>query len=105
MFDLSRLSLLALQADQVAEALRMTQEILNWTSEHGTASFWDPGLIHYANYQVLKAGDQLEQAQAVINEAYDLLQTRAQRISNAQLRGCFMEEVKINQLIVQAYQS
>jgi hypothetical protein len=94
-----------LHPDHEPEALPMTQQILNSTSDHGTASFWDPGMIHYANYQVLKAGDQLEQAQAVINEAYDLLQTRAQRISNAQLRGCFMEEVKINQLIVQAYQS
>jgi hypothetical protein len=95
--------LLALQGGQPEAAYAATQEVLAWTSEYGVERFWDPWLIHYANYRVLKANDRLDQAGIILEEAYHLLETRARRISNPQLRACFLERVKINGMIAQLY--
>jgi hypothetical protein len=103
MFDLSRLAKLALEAGEPEQAYRYTQEVLDWTSEHGAERFWDPWLIHYTNYLVLQANNQPEQAETILKEAYTLLQTRAERISDPDLRRCFLNNVKINRLIAETW--
>ncbi|NIV00256.1 MAG: hypothetical protein GWN55_02785, partial [Phycisphaerae bacterium] len=103
MFDLSRLAKLALEAGDKVNAYNYTNKIMVWTSRHGAERFWDPWLIHYTNYRVMQANDRPEQAQAILEEAYTLLQTRAKRISDSGLRDCFLNNVKVNQLIAEAW--
>lgn len=104
MFDLSRLAKLALEAGDELNAYSYTNEIIAWTSRHGTERFWDPWLIHYNNYRVMQANERPEQAQAILEEAYTLLQKRAERISDPGLRRCFLKNVKINRLIAEAWE-
>ena len=105
MFDLSRLARLALAVNDLPIAYSYTKEIIDWTSEYGAERFWDPWLIHYTNYQVLQANKQTEQAQAILEEAHTLLQTRAKRISDAELRKYFLEKVAVNRLIIEAWET
>ena len=105
MFDLSRLARLALAINDLPVAYSYTQEVIEWTSQYGAERFWDPWLIHYNNYQVLQANKQTEQAQAILEEAYTLLQTRAKRISDMELRKCFLERVAVNRLISEAWEA
>jgi hypothetical protein len=51
----------------------------------------------------LKANDD-PRTDAILTEAYNLLQTRAANISDEHLRDCFLNNVTVNREIVEAYE-
>ncbi|MEM7028362.1 MAG: adenylate/guanylate cyclase domain-containing protein [Chloroflexota bacterium] len=98
-FDLSRLAKIALTNHDLAEADNLTNQILNPDTYSEIARFWDPWLIYYVTYEVLKASHQDAKAQRVLQDAYQLLIERAARISDNALQLCFLEKVKVNKQI------
>ena len=59
----------------------------------------EPFRIYLTCYQVLKANKD-PRADAILTEAYNLLQTRAANISDEHLRDCFLNNVAANREIV-----
>jgi hypothetical protein len=76
------------QADQVEDLRDGTKE---------------PFRILLTCYQVLKANDD-QRADAILTDAYNLLQARAANINDVHLRGCFLNNVAVNREIVEAYE-
>jgi tetratricopeptide (TPR) repeat protein len=64
----------------------------------------EPFRILLTCYQVLKAND-YPRADAILEDAYNLLQTRATNISDEHLRDCFLNNVAVNREIVEAYEA
>ena len=55
----------------------------------------EPFCILLTCYQVLKAKDD-PQADSILEDIYNLMQTRAANISDEYLRGCFLNNVAVN---------
>ena len=63
----------------------------------------EPFRILLTCYQVLKANDD-PRSDAILTDAYNLLQKRAANISDEHLRYCFLINVAVNREIVEEYE-
>jgi hypothetical protein len=97
--------------DDPERALNQVEEILAYmeanTPPTGSTFCLDgteePFRILLTCYQVLKANHD-QRAEAILEDAYNLLQTRAANISDEHLRDCFLSNVAVNQEIVELYE-
>jgi len=64
----------------------------------------EPNRILLTCYQVLKANHD-PRANAILTDAYNLLQKRAANISDEHLRHCFLNNVTVNREIVEEYEA
>jgi biotin operon repressor len=98
---LARVSLI--QGD-LAQALDQVEETLShW--ERGTVEFSsEPSVIYLACYQVLQAA-QDPRAQKFLVSAHTLLQDRAARIPDAEMRHSYLENVAAHKEITTAYRA
>ena len=87
---------------QVNEVLRQLQQIAASGNENQLLEgLVDPGRIYWACIQVLQTL-QDDRAPGILQEAADLLQARARRIADEELREHFLEDVPANREILQA---
>jgi hypothetical protein len=63
----------------------------------------EPFCILLTCYQELKAKDD-SRADAILTDAYNLLRTRAGKIGDEHLRGCFLNNVAVVRKILEAYE-
>jgi hypothetical protein len=64
----------------------------------------DPSLLFLTSYHVLRAADD-QRAAAVLEAGYKLLQERAVKISDREMRRSFLENVPSHREIIEAYWS
>jgi tetratricopeptide (TPR) repeat protein len=96
---------------EVQKALTQVNEILAYMqtntppkgSLHPLDGTEEPFRILLTSYKVLKANDDLR-TEAILKDAYNLLQTRAANISDEHLRHCFLNNVAVNLEIVETYE-
>jgi tetratricopeptide (TPR) repeat protein len=92
------------------QALTQVEEILMYLENeipsmgHPLDGTIEPFRIYLTCYKVLKANDDLR-ADTILTEAYNLLQKRADNISDEHLRDCFLYNVVVNREIVEEYEA
>ncbi len=101
--DLATLAMAYLQADQPVEALPHAQQTLTILAQCGGVGPEFPQRAYFICYQVLSAAGQIETARAVLESAYNLVLTRAEKITDPLLRHSFLERVAVNREIVAEY--
>ena len=106
---LAGLARVSMTGGSVHQALTHLDEILTYLESeapkvgHPLDGTKEPFHIFYSCYQVLKANDD-PRADAILTDAYNLLQTRAANISDEELRDCFLNNVAVNREIVEEYE-
>lgn len=103
-FDLAGLARLALAQEDMAEAGRHITPVVEWIQAGNAQKFWDPWIIYQSGYRVLTALGDTDQAKGILDEAHSILQQRANAISDAHLRNCFLTKVAVNREIMAAWQ-
>jgi len=106
------LARISLASGETEQALILVNYILVYMIENTQPSgssypldgMFDPFRVLLTCYQVLKANDD-KRVDAILTEAYNLLQTRAANISDEQLRSCFLNNVAVNREIVEEYEA
>ena len=105
MEPLAGLARVALAQADHAQALAHAQEILDHLAAYprleGT---WEPLRVYLTCYQVLHAHDD-PRAEAVLEAGYRLLQERARKIEDGDLRRSFLENVPHHREIVAAWEA
>jgi predicted ATPase/DNA-binding SARP family transcriptional activator len=66
---------------------------------------FDAPTFYFYHSQILRANQQTEEAQAYLKKAYDGLQRAAKQIQDKALRQRFLENVRINRAIIQAWEA
>jgi hypothetical protein len=89
--------------------LTYVEEILAWLETNGITSLDNPFQVYLTAYRVLKATahgnpSASEQAQAVLDTAYTLLQERTAWLNDEAQRCNFLENVKVHRDIVVAWE-
>jgi tetratricopeptide (TPR) repeat protein len=87
---------------RAGEYVTQTRAILDESGGEGPEF---PQQDYYIIYQVFAAAGQNADAQAALQSAYELVTTRAEKITDPILRQSFLERVVVNQAIVAAYKS
>lgn len=90
--DLGDLSAAADCLDEAAALLR----------KRGGAGEYPPQNIWWAYYRLGLARHQPQEAEQALKQAHDLVQAKAEQISDPDLRASYMENVKINAMIAEA---
>ncbi|MBY8998718.1 MAG: hypothetical protein KGD60_13390, partial [Candidatus Thorarchaeota archaeon] len=91
------------------QALTQVEEILMYLENevpsmgHPLDGTKEPFRILLTCYQVLKANHD-PRSNTILEDAYNLLQTRAANISDDYLRYCFLNNVAVNREIVEVYE-
>jgi tetratricopeptide (TPR) repeat protein len=102
--------LLALSTEGLAHAqLNEYGKALNCSSQavqilEGGQHYEYPHEIYFNHFQVLSALDRGAEALAYLQKAYDEVMRRAEKIKSDVQRRSFLENVKLNREILQAYQ-
>jgi predicted ATPase/DNA-binding SARP family transcriptional activator len=102
--------LLALSTEGLAHAqLNEYGKALNCSSQavqilEGGQHYEYPHEIYFNHFQVLSALDRGAEALAYLQKAYDEVMRRAEKIKSDDQRRSFLENVKLNREILQAYQ-
>jgi hypothetical protein len=102
--DLATLAATYLATGDTAQAVEYARQalvILDASGEEGPES---PSRDYFICYQALAAGGHTERARAVLRSGYDLVQARADRITDLVLRKAFLEQVQANRDIVREYE-
>jgi tetratricopeptide (TPR) repeat protein len=81
-------------------ALSQIKQSLTWLDEYSLTGLDHPFRFYLTAYQVLQAANQDSEAPKILAEAHTLLQTRAAKIADNELRRSFLENVSQNQAIV-----
>ncbi len=101
---LAGLARISLKQGEILQAKHQITEILAYLNEHpmldGTI---EPLRIYFTCYQVLQA-NQDPRAEEILQSAYRVLQQRAEKISNEEMRNIFLTRVAAHQNIIQAWQ-
>jgi class 3 adenylate cyclase/tetratricopeptide (TPR) repeat protein len=103
--DLATLAATCLAAGDIDQSLEYAGQALTILEECGGEAPEFPQRDYFICYQVLTAAGQVERADAVLQSAYDLVMTRADKIADPALRQSFLERVQINHEIVQEYEN
>lgn len=107
---LAGLAGVAMAREKPNQAMNYVEEILDYLEietpamGHPLDGTIEPLRIYLTCYQVLKAS-QDPRSEEILKEAYDLLQKRAAKISDEQLRRCFLNNLAANREIVHQYES
>ncbi|MCB0212128.1 MAG: tetratricopeptide repeat protein [Anaerolineae bacterium] len=103
-FDQTGLARLALAQDDLDTACQYITPVIDWIKAGNAQKFWDPWIIYQSSYQLLTILGDVEEAKVILDEAYHILQQRADGISDKHLRECFLTKVAVNREIIEAWQ-
>jgi tetratricopeptide (TPR) repeat protein len=104
MESLSGLAQVSLAQGDLSQAQAQVEEILTYLESNALEGIIDPHQVYLTCYQVLKANDD-PRAQEILNKGYRLLQERAAKISDEDMRCSFLENVAVHREIVAAFKS
>lgn len=102
-FDQAGLARIALQRENLEAAREHITEVTDWILAGNAQQFWNPWIMYLSAYQVLTALGETKTAATLLNEAHTVLHQRAEEISDAELRHCFLDKVAVNQEIEQVW--
>ena len=102
-FDQAGLARIALAQDDPGAALDYIRPVSDWIMNGNAQKFWDPWIIYQSTYQVLASLNETETARTILDEAHSVLHQRAKKISDEDLRDCFLSKVAANRAIDQAW--
>ena len=102
---LAGLTRIAIARGNAEEAIAHAEAILAWFEEQGIEGVGDPLAAYLAVYRALDAAGQGERARSILQTAYDLLVSWAERIPDPDDRRTFMERVDPNRSIVAAHRT
>ena len=89
--------------NNLPEALIQIEESLGWLRDHSLTGLDHPFRFYLTAYEVLLNAEKPDRAKHLLAEAHDLLQSRAAKIDDEQLRHSFLENVPQNQAIMAAW--
>jgi tetratricopeptide (TPR) repeat protein len=98
--NLAILAAIGLSASDIPQALSYADQTLAILAEAGEEGPEFPQRDYLICHRVLIAGGEMERAQAVLRSAYDLVMTRAEKITDPALRQSFLGRVVVNREIV-----
>lgn len=101
---LAGLAHVSLNRNDLSRAQASIEEILTHLETHTLIGAEEPFRVYLTCYSVLKA-DQDPRAQDVLNTTYRLLQDRAAKINDDELRRAFLENVNTHRKIIQVWES
>ena len=97
----SGLAELALEQNKFSEALSYVEQIIRHRTQNPTlAGTYEPRRILLTCIKVLEAAGQTEQADALLEESYQLLMQRANDLKDEKLRESFLQNVSFHREIV-----
>lgn len=99
------LAWLDLAKGDLAFALERVREITAWLADNGTVGVELPLYVYWQCYTILNMAGKEEAATAVLQQAYSLLQTWAERIKNDTLRDGYLNNVPYHRQIAAAWQA
>jgi tetratricopeptide (TPR) repeat protein len=102
-FDRAGLARIALAQDDRSAALDHIAPVAGWIKSGNAQKFWDPWIIYQSAYGVLATLEETDTALAILDEAHTVLHQRANKISDKDLRDCFLSKVAANQALNQAW--
>jgi class 3 adenylate cyclase/tetratricopeptide (TPR) repeat protein len=102
--NLANLAIAFLQINDMVQALNYAQQTLTILDMCGGEGPEFPQQDYFICYQIFAVAKQANQAQTALKSAYNLVMTRAAKITDPILRQSFLERVAINREIVAAYQ-
>jgi class 3 adenylate cyclase/tetratricopeptide (TPR) repeat protein len=106
---LAGLAQTAMARAESKQALNYIEEVISYMEAeissygHPFDGTLDPFHIYLTIFQVLKANND-SRAEAILTDAYNLLETRAVNISDENLRYCFLNNLAANREIVEEYE-
>jgi len=100
--SLAGLARVSLAQGDLAQAQDRIEEILRYLEDHTVEGMEEPFLVYWTCYQVLRAS-QDPRAQAILDAARRLLQERAARITDEELRRSFLENVVLHRHILDEF--
>ena len=87
-----------------ATAQQIIETLMSYLDKGNTLEGTEsPNRIYLTCYQVLKANND-PRASTILEDGYNLLQERATKISDEELRQCFLNNVAVNREIVEEYE-
>lgn len=103
--SLAGLVRVALTQGDLPEALRWTEEILEWIVQNGIDGIGDVILVYQTAYRVFLVAEQRERAKAAITNAYDVLMEWADRLPDKEARRSMLEDVWPHGEVIAAYRA
>jgi len=100
--DLTGLAHTAMVQEDSERALEHVEEILAWIEANGTEEIEYPLQVYLTCYRVLRAS-QDSRAGDILNTAHRLLQERAAKISDEEMRCSFLENVATHREILSEF--
>jgi len=100
--NLARVNLLLGNLDSAGQ---IAKEVWIWIKEGGLERLPDPILVCLSCAQVLQSIGELEPTRAVLDQAYEMLNVRADRIDNLTLRRFYLQNVRTNRDLVATWKS
>jgi tetratricopeptide (TPR) repeat protein len=101
---LAGLARVAMARDDPAAALAYVEEILSHLETGSVDGTDEPLRIYLTCYRVLRANDD-PRAQGVLESAHQLLQARAAKIADEELRRSYLENVRAHRELVKEFQA
>jgi tetratricopeptide (TPR) repeat protein len=102
--DLATLAAAHLARSNQDQALNCARQALTILDECGGQGPEFPQRDYFLCYQVFSATGQEGEARAALGAAYNLVTTRAEKITDPSLRQSFLEKVRFNREIVEEYE-
>jgi tetratricopeptide (TPR) repeat protein len=98
------LSALALAQQDLILADDYAQEILSYLELHGTHGMEHPAMVYLSCYYVLHANQQVEQAKAVLQQAWQLISQKSTKIDDPILQQSYCNQVPEHKTIQELLQ-
>ncbi len=95
--NLAGTACIAFKQDKLDKALTIVQEVLTWIDENGIEGIEYPLRVYLSCVKVLNAANLAEKAKATLDAAKDLLDKKANRISDRKERQAYLENVPVHQ--------
>lgn len=103
--DLTTIASASMITDDSQSALNFAQQAITILNDCGGEGPEFPQRDYYVCYQVYSTAGLRQQAKSALKAAHALVQRRANKINNADLRLSFLENVPINHVILETYSS
>ncbi|MCE7982281.1 MAG: hypothetical protein DYG89_13885 [Caldilinea sp. CFX5] len=100
---LSGLARLKLAQGAIAESVALVTQILRWIDNHGIEGIEFPIQLYLTCFEILQATGDATQASPVLAAGYQLLQERAAKLQDQQLRQRFLQVVPFNRQLTNLY--
>jgi class 3 adenylate cyclase/tetratricopeptide (TPR) repeat protein len=94
--DLAGLARVALKQSNIAQAMEYAGEVWQWLQERGVQGILTPLQVYLTVADVWQANGRQAEAQALIAQAYQLLQQQAERFTDQEMRRAFLENVPLH---------